>query len=167
MINNQVVKNEHCYRVLGVDPGLNNTGWGVINYVANTAEYINAGIIKTDVANSMPVRLEQIFHQLHQVIKDFSPQVCAIEETYVNKNFASSLKLAQAKAIALLVAQNHGLSIISYQAKQVKKVISGYGSADKTQMRNMIKLLLPKAGLLPADSADAIAIALCHSIITR
>lgn len=153
-------------KIIGIDPGLNNTGWGVVNCCYNASEFIAAGTIKTVANQSMPIRLEQIFQQLSQIIQQFSPQACAIEETYVNTNFASSLKLAQARAIALLAAQCGNLEVTSYQAKQVKKVISGYGSADKAQIQNMVRLLLPKAGLLPSDSADAIAIALCHGILS-
>lgn len=150
-------------KIIGVDPGLNRTGWGVIEVYGSNLSYIASGVIETKASNYISSRLALIFKTLSGIIEEFSPEMAAIEETYVNSNFESSLKLAQARAAAMLSLEISGLSPISYQAKQVKKAVVGYGGADKNQMIRMINLLMPTAKIEKADAADAIAIAICHS----
>ncbi len=150
-------------KIIGIDPGLNRTGWGIITICGSNIQYIDSGVIETKVNNNISSRLALIFETLNNVIEQFSPDMAAIEETYVNSNFESSLKLAQARAVAMLSLEIKGLSPVSYQAKQVKKAVVGYGGADKIQMIRMINLLLPQAKIEKADAADAIAIAICHS----
>jgi crossover junction endodeoxyribonuclease RuvC len=149
-------------KIIGIDPGLSRTGWGVIEVNNNNLKYVSSGIVTTNSKSSLPVKLSDIYNGLSKIIEEFKPNLSAIEETYVNINYGSSLKLAQARAIAILVLEQSGLDPQSYQAKQIKKTVSGYGGADKGQMIKMINLLLPQAKVAQADAADAIAIAVCH-----
>ncbi|MBA8666399.1 crossover junction endodeoxyribonuclease RuvC [Holosporaceae bacterium 'Namur'] len=150
-------------KIIGIDPGLNCTGWGIIEMWGSNLGYIASGVIKTKSTNYLSSRLASIFVTLNDILEEFAPNAAAIEETYVNSNFGSSLKLAHARAAAMLSLETKGLPPIAYQAKQVKKAVVGYGGADKLQMIRMINLLLPTAKLQKADAADAIAIAICHS----
>ena len=150
-------------KILGIDPGLNNTGWGVIEYFDNRCVYISSGVIKTSAKEDDSCRLLKIHDGIAEVVKTYQPTKAAIEQTYVNNNFASSLKLAQARGAAILTLATQGLFPAEYQAKTIKKAVVGSGRADKTQMVEMLKFLLPGSNIANPDAADATAIAICHA----
>ena len=150
-------------KILGIDPGLQNTGWGIITLASNNqVSYIASGIIKTNAKQEMPSRLLYIHDEINSVIDNYSPTASAIEQTYVNKNYESSLKLAHARAVAILTLTKQSIPPHEYPAKVVKKNITGNGAADKQQMIKMINYLLPNVKV-KSDEADALAIAICHS----
>jgi len=149
-------------RVLGIDPGLENTGWGIVDSQGSRLIFIAAGVVKTKPADPVAQRLLKIHEGLSQVIRDWQPETSAIEETFVNKNAASSLKLGQARGVAMLVPASYGLEVAEYSANLVKKSVVGTGHAAKDQVGMMIKMLLPGCGEMTTDAADALAVAICH-----
>jgi crossover junction endodeoxyribonuclease RuvC len=150
-------------RILGIDPGLQHTGWGIIDTQGNRLEFVAAGIIHSDSTCTLPERLAQIDEGLSAVMLQYNPGEAAIEETFVNQNPASALKLGHARGVAMVVPARHGLLVGQYAANLVKKSVVGAGHADKTQIQMMVKTLLPASGKLGADAADALAIAICHA----
>lgn len=150
-------------KILGVDPGLQRTGWAVIEVRNRANFYLASGVIKTQAQDDIDLRLMTIHSQLQEVIHKFQPQVLAIENTYVNKNFESSLKLAHARAASILTAAINKLPVYEYQAKTVKKTLVGSGKAEKDQLMRMLNILMPGLQFSQADEADAIAIAICHA----
>ena len=150
-------------RILGIDPGLQHTGWGIITVSGNKLGFVAAGTINAPVSDTLPERLAFIDHALSAIIAEFAPIEAAVEETFVNQNPASALKLGHARGIALCVPARCGLPVGQYAANLVKKSVVGTGHADKTQIQMMIKTLLPTSGKLGADAADALAIAICHA----
>ncbi len=157
------VKPQDYSRILGLDPGLNSTGWGIVDKEGFRIRYIACGVIKTSVSQDLSVRLSKIFQELTQIMDQFQPDTTVVEETFVNKNPASALKLGMARGVILMAPSYKGLPVFSYTANQVKKSIVGAGHADKEQVAAMIRVLLPTAPikLLP-DASDALAVALCH-----
>ncbi len=150
-------------KILGIDPGLQKTGWGVISYNNNTLGYVSSGLIKTDAGGDMCARLAQLHNGILAVIDQFSPDAVALEETFVNKNPASALKLGQARGVLLCAPALRGLRVGEYGANKVKKSIVGSGHAAKQQMGMMIKVLLPASGVISEDEADALAVAITHA----
>jgi crossover junction endodeoxyribonuclease RuvC len=150
-------------RIIGIDPGLRNTGWGIVTAQGTRLSYVADGTIKSDASASLAERLMQLHEQLVQVVKGFEPDEAAIEETFVNKDARATLKLGQARGIAMLVPAQAGLSVAEYAPNLVKKTVVGAGHADKVQIQAMVKILLPKCTPNSADSADALAIAICHA----
>jgi crossover junction endodeoxyribonuclease RuvC len=150
-------------RILGIDPGLTHTGWGVVDYNNNHIRFVACGRISSDSKTDMHLRLKNISEELVKVINLYSPDSCAIEETFVNKNPESSLKLGHARGAAMLTVSLAGLEPCSYAATLVKKTVVGAGRADKNQIAVMVKQLLPNATITSEDAADALAIAICHS----
>ncbi len=151
-------------RFLGIDPGLNFTGWGVVEHKGTDSfSYIASGVIKTSVKTAYPERLNQIFSKSLEIIRIYNPEVVAIEDTYVNINNQSSIKLAQAKAATIIATSQSKTPLVEYPAKKVKKTITGTGNADKMQMIKMIKYWLPDVSTEISDEADALAIALCYT----
>jgi crossover junction endodeoxyribonuclease RuvC len=150
-------------RVLGIDPGLQKTGWGIIEADGNNLSFVACGLIKTNTTLSLPERLAEIYEGLNKVIYDFEPESAAIEKTFVNRNPESALKLGQARGVAMVVPANNGINIEEYAPNMVKKSLVGTGHASKEQMGMMVKTLLPKIGKISHDEADALAIAICHS----
>ena len=150
-------------RVLGIDPGLENTGWGIIESEGSRLSFIAAGIVKTKPSTPMAERLLKIDEELTLVLNQWQPETAAIEETFVNMNAASSLKLGQARGVAMLVPARFGLPVAEYATNLVKKSVVGSGHAAKDQVGMMIKMLLPGCGELGADAADALAVAICHA----
>ncbi|WP_323733152.1 crossover junction endodeoxyribonuclease RuvC [Candidatus Bandiella euplotis] len=149
---------------MGIDPGLNFTGWGVIEHKgADKFVYIASGVIKTSLKTPYPERLHQLFSKIMDVVNIHTPDAAAIEDTYININNQSSIKLAQAKAAAIIAISHHKIPLVDYPAKKVKKTITGSGSADKTQVIKMIKYWLPEVTTEISDEADALAIALCYA----
>ncbi len=149
-------------RILGIDPGSRITGFGIIEIKSRKATYITSGCIrlKTD---AMPVRLNEIFNSVNEIIEQYQPTILSIEQVFVYRNAASALKLAQARAVAIVAAMQHSLSVHEYAPTKIKQTIVGTGHADKVQVQAMVKLLLNLPGTPQADAADALAIALCHS----
>jgi len=150
-------------RIIGLDPGLRFTGWGVIDVDGNRMRCVANGVVTSDAKRSLAERLVQLHEGLEQVIKRFGPLEAAVEETFVNKNPTSTLKLGQARGVVLLTPARAGLDVYEYTPNQVKKTVVGAGHAQKEQVQMMVKTLLPTADFDSADAADALAVAICHA----
>jgi crossover junction endodeoxyribonuclease RuvC len=150
-------------RILGIDPGLRRTGWGVIACEGNRLSYLACGSVETSERAALAVRLVAIHDGLSRVIEEFRPDEAAVENTFVNKDAGATLKLGQARGIALLIPARAGIAVAEYAPNLVKKTIVGAGHAEKKQIRVMIGVLLPKADPQSEDAADALAIAVCHA----
>ncbi|WP_187334652.1 crossover junction endodeoxyribonuclease RuvC [Novosphingopyxis iocasae] len=149
--------------ILGLDPSLSCTGWGVIRAEGNRLTHIANGQVKTDAKASLAERLVQIDAALAEVIAAHRPQAAAVEDVFVNANPQSTLKLGQARGVVLLAAAKAGLPVHEYAARLVKKSVVGTGGADKSQVQAMLKILLPGAKPAGADAADALAVAITHA----
>jgi len=150
-------------RILGIDPGLRRTGWGMIACEGNRLIYLACGSVASSDKLSLAERLVTIHDGLHRVVEEFRPDEAAVEATFVNRDAVATLKLGQARGIALLVPAKAGMSVAEYAPNLVKKTIVGAGHAEKAQIRLMIGVLLPKADPQSEDAADALAIAICHA----
>jgi len=150
-------------RIIGIDPGLRRTGWGVIDYDGVRLGFVACGSVESDQAESLGVRLRQLFDGLSQVLARLEPVEAAIEQTFVNRDAGATLKLGQARGIAMLVPALLGLPIAEYAPNAVKKTVVGAGHGDKGQIRAMVKCLLPRAEFDSTDAADALAIAITHA----
>jgi crossover junction endodeoxyribonuclease RuvC len=150
-------------RVLGIDPGLERTGWGVIEAEGNRLSFVAGGTIITKRADEGAQRLKDIFDGLTSIVQHYKPHHAAVEEVFVNNNARSSLKLGQARGIALLVPSLHDIDVAEYSATTVKKSVVGTGRAEKAQVGHMVKVLLPRADVKGEDAADALAVAICHA----
>lgn len=150
-------------RVLGIDPGLRFTGWGVIDATGNRLTHVADGVIATDSTESVPLRLKALHDALAALLAEHRPHEAAVEETYVNRNGSATLKLGYARAVALLAPTLIGVPVAEYGAKTVKMAVVGTGGADKDQVMMMVRRLLPGATLKRADAADALAVAICHA----
>lgn len=149
--------------VLGLDPGLGTTGWGLIEANGNRLSHIANGQIKTDPSAPLPRRLSALADQLEAVIADHAPAGAAVEEVFVNMNAQSTLKLGQARGVALMCAARAGIEIGEYAPTLVKKAVVGTGGADKPQVHAMVSRLLPGAKIAGSDAADALAVAITHA----
>jgi crossover junction endodeoxyribonuclease RuvC len=149
-------------RILGIDPGLNRTGWGVIESEGNRLRHVAHGVVTSDASDALADRLSSIYSELAKIIVAWSPAEAAVEEVFVNKNPGSTLKLGMARGVALLAPAMAGLTVGEYAANLVKKSIVGTGHADKTQIAMMVAMLLPGVKA-KADAADALAVAICHA----
>ncbi len=149
-------------RLLGVDPGLRFTGWGVVDIEGNRLRHVANGVVKSGTGE-LAQRLVRLHEGLDEVVNTYRPDSAAVEETFVNKDGQSTLKLGQARGIALLVPALAGIPVAEYAANSVKKSVVGYGHADKDQVGHMIGVLLPGASVESPDSADALAVAICHA----
>lgn len=149
--------------ILGLDPGLRNTGWGIIHFDKGQLSHVAHGVVHSDQKSTLAERLNQIFIGLTQIIDQYSPDEAAVEETFVNTNATSTLKLGMARGIVLLAPAQAKLAIGEYSANKVKKCVVGAGHADKNQVAMMVQHLLPKAGTVKLDAADALAVAICHA----
>jgi crossover junction endodeoxyribonuclease RuvC len=150
-------------RLLGLDPGLRKTGWGIIEVEANRLTHIANGSVTSDGDDKLADRLVQLFDGLQAVIAEWQPQAAAVEETFVNKNPLSTLKLGQARGVALLVPALSGLPVFEYSPNLVKKTVVGTGHAAKEQIHAMVSVLLPGVKITGPDAADALAVAICHA----
>lgn len=150
-------------RIIGLDPGLEHTGWGVIDYDHGRLVFVAAGVIDTKPKDPIAQRLAVIDRALDDIINQHKPLQASVEETFVNTNSASSLKLSHARGVALCVPARLGLEVFEYATNTIKKTVVGKGHADKTQIQHMIRVLLPLAADLKADAADALAAAICHA----
>lgn len=149
-------------RILGIDPGLRHMGWGVIDVNGSRIKHVANGILHTS-GTDIASRLVQLFHGLQGVVAQYAPDTAAVEQTFVNKDAVGTLKLGQARGVALLVPALGGLTIGEYAPNKVKKCVVGVGHAQKEQVEHMVKLQLPGVVIEGADSADALAIAICHA----
>lgn len=150
-------------RILGIDPGLRKTGWGVVVSEGSKLGFVACGCVESDGTLPLSERLRQLHDGLSRIVASFSPDEVAVEETFVNRDPQSALKLGQARGVALVVPALAGLSVAEYAANLVKKTVVGVGHADKKQVQMMIRVLLPKAETRSADAADALAVAICHA----
>ncbi len=150
-------------RLLGIDPGLRCTGWGLIECDGNRLRHVADGVIATDGEAAVPERLRALHDALRALIAEWRPDEAAVEETYVNRNGAATLKLGYARAVALLAPALAGISVAEYGAKAVKLAVVGTGGADKIQVQVMVRRLLPGGAIRRADAADALAVAICHA----
>ncbi|SPJ24736.1 crossover junction endodeoxyribonuclease RuvC [Palleronia abyssalis] len=150
-------------RVLGIDPGLRCLGWGVIETEGSRIRHVANGLCRSDGGDALAIRLMALHRQVAQVIADHAPDVAAIEQTFVNSDGAGSLKLGQARGVALLALAQAGLEIGEYAPNKVKKTVVGVGHAAKPQIDHMVRMQLPGAVPEGPDAADALAIALCHA----
>ncbi|MCZ7659530.1 MAG: crossover junction endodeoxyribonuclease RuvC [Xanthobacteraceae bacterium] len=153
----------HPIRILGIDPGLRRTGWGVIEVAGNRLGFLGCGSVDTDDKAAVAARLVTIHDGLARIVADYRPHEAAVEATFVNKDASATLKLGQARGIALLVPARAGLAVAEYAPNLVKKTIVGAGHGEKAQIRMMIGVLLPKADPRSDDAADALAIAVTHA----
>jgi crossover junction endodeoxyribonuclease RuvC len=150
-------------RIVGIDPGLRRTGWGVIESDGVRLAFVASGLITSDGEGELAYRLRELFEGLCGVIASFKPQEAAVEETFVNKDARSTLKLGQARGMALLAPALRGLRIAEYPPNVIKKTVTGAGHGEKRQVQAMVGFLLPKANFESGDEADALAIAICHA----
>lgn len=150
-------------RIIGIDPGLRRTGWGVIESAGNSLHFVAAGTITSDDKLDLASRLRQLHEGLSAVMHQMMPEEAAVENTFVNKDAAATLKLGQARGIALLVPAQAGLRVAEYAPNAVKKSVIGVGHGEKQQIHMMVKVLMPRATFDSSDAADALAIAICHA----
>jgi crossover junction endodeoxyribonuclease RuvC len=150
-------------RLLGLDPGLRRTGWGMVDAHGNALHFVDAGVVTTDPTHDLAMRLDALYRGLREVIARERPSAAAVEETVVNVNADSSLKLGHARGVVLLAAAHAGLEVAEYASKTVKRAVVGTGAAQKRQVAMMVRVLLPGIGNLGADAADALAVAICHA----
>lgn len=150
-------------RLLGLDPGLRTTGWGVIDAVDNRLRWVADGIVRSDDTLSLADRLAQLHRGVLAVIDQYGPEEAAVEETFVNQNPASTLKLGQARGAVLLAASLSGLGVAEYAPRLVKQSLVGTGRADKEQVGMMVRQLLPGCQAVIADATDALGVAICHA----
>lgn len=150
-------------RILGVDPGLRRTGWGIVTIQGNALAFVAAGTVKAPIDGELAHRLAALHEGLTEIVRAFQPDEAAVEQTFVNRDATATLKLGQARGIALLVPAQAGLPVAEYAPNAVKKAIVGAGHAEKVQIRAMVRVLLPRAEFDTDDAADALAIAICHA----
>jgi crossover junction endodeoxyribonuclease RuvC len=151
--------------ILGLDPGLQHTGWGIIQTHGSALHYIACGVVSVPAKQPLAQRLQALHDGLSDVCKTYNIDEAAVEETFVNNNPTATLKLGMARGVVLLVPALFGLPVAEYGANKVKKTVVGAGHADKNQVQHMVKMLLPKADFsgLKADATDALAVAICHA----
>jgi len=150
-------------KILGLDPGLGTTGWGLIAAEGNRLTHLANGQLKTVAAAPLPERLADLATQLEALLAKHRPDAAAVEEVFVNKNPQSTLKLGQARGVALMLAARSGLAVGEYAARLVKKAVVGHGNAEKVQVHAMVARLLPTATIAGPDAADALAVAITHA----
>jgi crossover junction endodeoxyribonuclease RuvC len=150
-------------RIIGIDPGLRRTGWGIVEADGTRLAYVASGLVESDGEVELAQRLRQIYEGLIAVIASFRPQEAAVEETFVNKDARATLKLGQARGMALLAPAQQGLRVAEYPPNVIKKTVTGTGHGEKRQIAAMVGFLLPKARFESTDEADALAIAICHA----
>jgi crossover junction endodeoxyribonuclease RuvC len=150
-------------RLLGLDPGLRQTGWGVIETEGNRLRHVANGTISTNARDSMAQRLVSLHEGLEEVLNTWLPAIAAVEETFVNKNPSSTLKLGQARGVVMLAPALKGIDVAEYAPNAVKKAVVGVGLAGKDQIFAMVSMLLPGVEIDSPDSADALAVAICHA----
>ncbi len=154
---------EAIIRVIGIDPGLRRTGWGLVETQGNSLRFVASGTVTSDAANDLALRLKELHDGLAAVFRSHLPDEAAVEQTFVNKDAVATLKLGQARGIAMLVPALAGLPVSEYAPNAVKKAVIGVGHGEKRQIHMMVKVLMPRATFDTDDAADALAIAVCHA----
>ena len=154
---------QRVIRIIGLDPGLRNAGWGIIDCAGNRLTHVANGVIAASADLPMAERLHAIYVKLTQIIETYKPNEAAIEETFVSKDARATLRLGQARGVALLVPAAVGIPVSEYAPNRIKKTVVGVGHAEKAQIHHMLKMLLPQARPSSPDAADALAIAICHA----
>ncbi|ACB93663.1 crossover junction endodeoxyribonuclease RuvC [Beijerinckia indica] len=154
-------------RILGIDPGLRNMGWGIVELLGSNLTYVASGVVHSDGKGELAHRLKDLHVGLAGVIDAYTPHEAAIEETFVNRDPQSTLKLGQARGIALVVPALADLAVAEYAANLIKKTVTGNGHAEKQQVAMMVKILLPKSDAGSADAVDALAVAITHAQLRR
>lgn len=150
-------------RILGIDPGLRKTGWGLVALQGTKLSYVASGLVRSDGTLDLAARLKQLHDGLAAIVREWTPDEVSVEETFVSKDAQATLKLGHARAMALLVPALAGLPVAEYGPNQVKKTVVGVGHAEKAQVAAMVRALLPRADPRSADAADALAIAIAHA----
>lgn len=150
-------------RIIGLDPGLQITGWGILESQGTRLIHVAHGVVKSDPQLDLGTRVKALFEGLLDVLNTYQPDEAAVEETFMNNNPASALKLGQARGVVLLAPAFYGISVAEYSANRIKKSVVGVGHAEKEQVSAMVRLLLPHAGAVKLDAADALATAICHA----
>jgi crossover junction endodeoxyribonuclease RuvC len=150
-------------RIIGFDPGLRQAGWGIIDSIGNSLSHVGDGVVAADPELPLADRLLFIHTELTRIIAAFNPAEAAIEETFVSKDARATLKLGQARGVAILAPAAAGIPVAEYAPNQIKKSVVGVGHAEKAQIHHMVRVLLPKARPQSPDAADALAIAICHA----
>ena len=150
-------------RIIGIDPGLRRTGWGIVDSLGNSLRFVASGTVRSDDKASLATRLCQLHDGLAEVLHQQMPHEAAVEQTFVNKDATATLKLGQARGIAMLVPARAGLVVAEYAPNAVKKAVIGVGHGEKKQIHMMVKVLMPRAIFDTDDAADALAIAICHA----
>ncbi len=150
-------------RLIGIDPGLRFTGWGIVESDGNLLRHVADGVISTAAISDVSLRLKTLDFELGEILRIYAPAEAAVEETYVNRNATATLKLGYARGVALLAPARIGIPVFEYGAKTVKLSVVGTGNADKDQVGMMVRRLLPGAVQKRADAADALAVAICHA----
>ena len=149
--------------VLGIDPGLTTTGFGVIEHRSGTSRAVTAGVIRTDTDSPVAERLDELFRDIVDLIEEHQPSVAAIEQVFVNRNLQTAIGVARASGVAILAAARAGIPVYEYQPTAIKAAVTGDGRADKNQVQMMVQRRLKLADKVqPADAADALAVAMCH-----
>jgi crossover junction endodeoxyribonuclease RuvC len=148
--------------VLGVDPGISFTGYGVVKGVGNHLSYITGGVIKTNPKQKFPERLKTIYEGLTKVIKEFPPDECSLENIFYCKNVKSALKLGHTRGVIMIAAANHGVSVHEYAPTEIKQAVTGHGRASKEQVYAMVRIILNIKSVAKLDTSDALAAAICH-----
>jgi crossover junction endodeoxyribonuclease RuvC len=154
-------------RVIGLDPGLRHTGWGVILVTGNRLTHVADGVVHAAIDQPLAMRLVSLFRQVTAVLERFQPDEAAVEETFVNRNPASTLRLGVARGVVLLAPAERGLPVAEYSANLVKKAVVGAGHADKAQVQMMVRQILPGCAIAEPDAADALAVAICHAHLAQ
>jgi crossover junction endodeoxyribonuclease RuvC len=150
-------------RIIGIDPGLRRMGWGIVDIAGSRLMFVASGVVTSHAGSALATRLRTLHESLTGLIRTHAPSEVAVEETFVNRDPQSALKLGQARAIALVVPALAGLEVAEYAANLIKKTVTGNGHAEKTQIAAMVKVLLPRSDAASADAADALAVAITHA----
>lgn len=154
---------ERTIRIIGIDPGLRRTGWGIVETLGNSLRFVASGTVMSDGKMDLAGRLRTLYDGLTEVIHTQRPDEAAVEQTFVNKDAVATLKLGQARGIAMVVPARAGLRVAEYAPNAVKKTVIGVGHGDKKQIHMMVRMLMPKATFDSDHAADALAIAICHA----
>ena len=154
---------QNAIRIIGIDPGLRRTGWGIVETVGTSLRFIASGTVKPDEKANLAERLRQLHDGLSDVVRAHAPDEAAVEQTFVNKDASATLKLGQARGIAMLVPALAGLPVAEYAPNAVKKAVIGVGHGEKKQIHMMVRVRMPKAVFSGDDAAEALAIAICHT----
>ncbi len=150
-------------RIIGIDPGLRRTGWGIVESLGNALHFVASGTVASDDKAALASRLCQLHDGLADILHQTMPHEAAVEQTFVNRDAVATLKLGQARGIAMLVPARAGLPVAEYAPNAVKKAVIGVGHGEKQQIHMMVKVLMPRATFDTSDAADALAVAICHA----